>query len=145
VPATGIDIDNRLPDVFVALDRCEQLLQEAKVPASLHGDVRLVLEELMVNTVEYGYPDGRPGRIRLLLQSRPGATTIELIDDGIAFDPLQSAAPTLTGDLADREQIGGLGIHLARTMTDEMRYTRDAQGNHLLLRFTYPTEDGSSP
>src|SRR5690606_35519544 len=62
VPATGIDIDNRLPDVFVALDRCEQLLQEAKVPASLHGDVRLVLEELMVNTVEYGYPDGRPGR-----------------------------------------------------------------------------------
>ena len=145
VPATGIDIDNRLPDVFVALDRCEQLLQEAKVPASLHGDVRLVLEELMVNTVEYGYPDGRPGRIRLLLQSRPGATTIELIDDGIAFDPLQSATPDLTGDLADRAQIGGLGIHLARSMTSEMRYTRDAHGNHLLLRFAYPNLDGSPP
>ena len=66
------------PGFFAALDRCEQLLQEANVPASLHDDVRLVLEELMVNTVEYGYPDGRPGRIRVVLQPRPGATTIEL-------------------------------------------------------------------
>jgi sigma-B regulation protein RsbU (phosphoserine phosphatase) len=137
-------IDNQLPDVFAALDRCEHLLQEADVPESTRGDMRLVLEELMVNTVEYGYPDGRPGQIRVLLQPRAGVTTIELIDDGIAFDPLQSAAPTLTGDLADREQVGGLGIHLARTMTDEMRYTRDAQGNHLLLHFTYPAQDESS-
>lgn len=144
LPATEMCIDNQLPDVFAALDRCEHLLQEADVPAALRGDMRLVLEELMVNTVEYGYPDGRPGQIRVLLQPRPGAATIELIDDGIAFDPLQSAAPALTGDLADREEIGGLGIHLARTMTDEMRYTRDAHGNHLLLRFTYPAQDGSS-
>jgi sigma-B regulation protein RsbU (phosphoserine phosphatase) len=144
VPATEVSTDNRLPEVFAALDRCEQLLREAHVPATLHDDVRLVLEELMVNTVEYGYPDGRPGQIRVLLQSRPGAATIELIDDGIAFDPLQSATPALTGDLADREQTGGLGIHLARTVTEEMRYTRDAQGNHLLLLFTYPTQDGSS-
>jgi sigma-B regulation protein RsbU (phosphoserine phosphatase) len=117
VPATEVSTDNRLPEVFAALDRCEQLLREAHVPATLHDDVRLVLEELMVNTVEYGYPDGRPGQIRVLLQSRPGAATIELIDDGIAFDPLQSATPALTGDLADREQTGGLGIHLARTVT----------------------------
>ncbi|WP_426700582.1 SpoIIE family protein phosphatase [Rhodanobacter sp. Col0626] len=144
LPGTEICVDNQLLDVFAALDRCEHLLQEADVPASLLGGMRLVLEELMVNTVEYGYPDGRASQIRLLLQPQPGVVTIELIDAGIAFDPLQSAAPTLTGDLADREQVGGLGIHLARTMTDEMRYTRDAQGNHLLLRFTYPAQDESS-
>ena len=74
-----------------------------------------------------------------------GAVAIELIDDGVAFDPLQSVVPDLTGDLADREQVGGLGIHLARSMSSEMRYTRGACGNHLLLRFTYPTLDGSSP
>jgi phosphoserine phosphatase RsbU/P len=145
LPAAGICIDNRLADVFGALDRCEHLLEEADVPASLRGDMRLVLEELMVNTVEYGYPDGRPGQIRVLLQVlRPDTVAIELIDDGIAFDPLQAIAPALTGDLADREQIGGLGIHLARTVTDEMRYTRDTQGNHLLLRFTHRPQDGSS-
>jgi phosphoserine phosphatase RsbU/P len=99
----------------------------------------------MVNTVEYGYPDGRPGRIRILLQPQPDAVAVELIDDGGPFDPLQSATPDLTGDLADREQVGGLGIHLARTMASEMRYTRDADGNHLLLRFTYPNLDESPP
>jgi sigma-B regulation protein RsbU (phosphoserine phosphatase) len=143
--ATEMTIDNRLPEVFAALDRCEQLLQDAGTPAPLCGDMRLVLEELMVNTVEYGYPDGQPGQIGLRLQPLADAITVELIDDGVAFDPLQSADPVLTGDLADRERVGGLGIHLARTMTDEMRYTRDAQGNHLLLRFAYPTQDESSP
>jgi sigma-B regulation protein RsbU (phosphoserine phosphatase) len=145
MPGTEMCIGNQLADVFGALDRCENLLQEADVPAALRGDMRLVLEELMVNTVEYGYPDGRPGQIRILLQPQPDAVAIELIDDGVAFDPLQSATPDLTGDLADREQVGGLGIHLARTMTSEMRYTRDADGNHLLLRFTYPNLDGSVP
>jgi sigma-B regulation protein RsbU (phosphoserine phosphatase) len=145
MPGTEMCIGNQLADVFGALDRCENLLQEADVPAALRSDMRLVLEELMVNTVEYGYPDGRPGQIRILLQPQPDAVAIELIDDGVAFDPLQSATPDLTGDLADREQVGGLGVHLARTMTSEMRYTRDADGNHLLLRFTYPNLDGSVP
>jgi sigma-B regulation protein RsbU (phosphoserine phosphatase) len=141
---TELRIGSQLPDVFDALDRCENLLEEAGVPATLRSDIRLVLEELMVNTVEYGYPDGRPGQIRILLQPRPDAVAVELADDGIAFDPLQSATPDLTGDLADREQVGGLGIHLARTMAGEMRYTRSADGNHLRLRFTYPNLDGPS-
>lgn len=144
-PGTEMRIGNQLAEVFGVLDRCENLLEEAEVPATLRSDMRLVLEELMVNTVEYGYPDGRPGQIRILLQPQPDAVAVELIDDGIAFDPMQSATPDLTGDLADREQLGGLGIHLARTMASEMRYTRDADGNHLLLRFTYPNLDGSSP
>ncbi|HZY16371.1 MAG TPA: SpoIIE family protein phosphatase, partial [Ramlibacter sp.] len=144
-PGTEMCIGNQLADVFGALDRCENLLQEADVPATLRSDMRLVLEELMVNTVEYGYPDGRPGQIRILLQPQPDAVAIELIDDGVAFDPLQSATPDLTGDLADREQVGGLGIHLARTMASEMSYARDAEGNHLLLRFTYPNLDESPP
>lgn len=141
---TELRIGSQLPDVFDALDRCENLLEEAAVPATLRGDMRLVLEELMVNTVEYGYPDGRPGQIRIRLQPGPDAVVVELTDDGIAFDPLQPAAPDLTGDLADRDQIGGLGIHLARTMTSEMRYTRSADGNHLRLRFIYPNLDGPS-
>ena len=141
---TEVCIAVQLEDVFVGLDRCEQLLQEAGVAPSLRSDVRLVLEELLVNTVEYGYPDGRSGQIRVLLHPGPDAVMVELIDDGIAFDPMHPPDPSLPGDLADREQIGGLGIHLARTMTSEMRYTRHAHGNHLLLRFIHPNQDGTS-
>jgi phosphoserine phosphatase RsbU/P len=143
-PSSEMCIDNQLPEVFDALDRCEHLLLGADVPLSMRSDMRLVLEELMVNTVEYGYPEGRPGQIRILLHPGPDAVTVELIDDGIAFDPLQPVLPNLPGDLADREEIGGLGIHLARTMTSEMRYTRDAHRNHLLLRFIYPNQDSSA-
>lgn len=142
VSGSELRIASQLADVFGALDRCDNLLQEAGVPAALRSDMRLVLEELMVNTVEYGYPDGRAGQIRILLQPRPDVVVVELIDDGLAFDPLHPPVPDLTGDLADREQVGGLGIHLARTIASEMRYTRNAHDNHLLLRFAYP--DGSA-
>jgi sigma-B regulation protein RsbU (phosphoserine phosphatase) len=141
--ATEISVANQLCDVFDALDRCDQVLQEASAPASLRDDIRLVLEELLVNTVEHGYPAGNSGRIRILLQLQSDLVVVELTDDGLPFDPLQTAIPNLPGDLADRESIGGLGVHLVRTMISEMRYTHDAQGNHLFLRFDYPNQDGS--
>ncbi len=133
---------NQLPDVFEALDRCDEMLRIAEAPASLRDDIRLVLEELMVNTVSHGYPDGRAGRILLRMKPGSGSVWVELDDDAIAFDPLRPVAPTLSGDIADREEVGGLGVHLARALTSEIRYTRDLHGNHLLLRFNHPREEG---
>jgi sigma-B regulation protein RsbU (phosphoserine phosphatase) len=61
-----------------------------------------------------------------------GQLNIEIIDDAMPFDPLRdSAQPDL--ESAGKRPIGGLGIHLAKTLTDTMHYLRDGQGrNHLL-------------
>jgi serine/threonine-protein kinase RsbW len=56
--------------------------------------------------------------------------TIE--DDGVAFDPLARAAPDVTADLDERE-IGGLGIHLVRTLMDGMTYERRGERNVLVI------------
>ncbi|HWU77830.1 MAG TPA: SpoIIE family protein phosphatase [Rhodanobacter sp.] len=140
-----IILGTQLDEVFEALDRCEEMLSDAAVPASSREDIRLVLEELMVNTVSYGYPDGRVGKIRIRSHAQAGSTTIELDDDGAPFDPLQPGPPILTGDIADREETGGLGVHLVRTLSSDIRYTCDMHGNHLLLRFDHPHEEGSRP
>jgi sigma-B regulation protein RsbU (phosphoserine phosphatase) len=145
-PATlEATIGSRLEEVFGLIAHCDALLAERGIPAPLREDIQLVLEELLVNIVEHGQASGH-----LTLQLRLAARTIviELHNDGEAFDPLQSRPPELTGDIADRQQLGGLGIHLVRSMVSHMSHTHDTHGNHLLLRFNRfgPLDtDGASP
>jgi sigma-B regulation protein RsbU (phosphoserine phosphatase) len=124
-----------LHDVFDTLGRCDETLRMARVRDDVRADVRLVLEELMVNMVQHGCTEERKGTIGLRLTVAEEAILLELNHDGEPFDPLQFGAPSLTGDLADKEEAGGLGIHLVRAMASELNYTHDEYGNHLQLRF----------
>jgi phosphoserine phosphatase RsbU/P len=94
-----------------------------------------VLEELLVNMVQHGQKGEGEGTIGLRLSVADGAILVDLNHDGEAFDPLQFSSPSLTGDIADKEEPGGLGIHLVRAMASELNYTHDEYGNHLQLRF----------
>jgi len=59
--------------------------------------------------------------------------SIQVADDGVAFNPLLAPEPDL--DLAiDQRPVGGLGIHLMRTMMDDLEYKRVNGQNLLTLR-----------
>jgi sigma-B regulation protein RsbU (phosphoserine phosphatase) len=134
-PVLTMAVRNTVPDVFDAIARCGRSLHHAGVSEAIRGDVQLVLEEMMVNIVQHGYPDQREGTIGLHLRTTGEAIVVELHSDGIAFDPTRAPPAELTGDLADRDEVGGLGIHLVRAMVSEMDYSHDAGGNHLRLHF----------
>lgn len=122
-------------NVFDTLARCDETLENAGVRDDVRADVRLVLEELLVNMVQHGQKGEGEGTIGLRLSVADGAILVDLNHDGEAFDPLQFSSPSLTGDIADKEEPGGLGIHLVRAMASELNYTHDEYGNHLQLRF----------
>lgn len=125
--------------VFNTLDTCETALDRAGVKPPMLEDVRLVLEELLVNMVQHGHDDATLGEIHLCVAHSAGLVDVHLDDNGTPFDPLQAPAPQLTGDIADRPQIGGLGVHLIRSLASELSYSHDINGNHLHLRFTPTT------
>ena len=127
-----------LEAAFDALDQCDARLLDAAVDAGVRADVRLVLEELMVNMVEHGRPATGDAHIELRMSLAADAVLVELHHDGQPFNPLLSPSPELTGDIADREIDGGLGIHLVRAMASDFSYAHDEQGNHLQLRFIHP-------
>ncbi|BBL75538.1 ATP-binding protein [Methylomagnum ishizawai] len=86
--------------------------------------INLVLEEIIVNTIDYGYPDGRAGRIEVVLEADASAIHIQIEDDADAFDPFAEAPrPDIAAVLADRP-IGGLGVHLVRHYMDVCAYRR---------------------
>ena len=96
--------------------------------------VHLVLEELVLNIIDYGLDDGNEDHeLEVVLTSEDDNLTIEITDDGIPFDPLKDAKiPDTDAPLEDRP-IGGLGVHLVRTMMDEVSYRREDGKNHLTL------------
>jgi len=112
--------------------------EKARWDAGLIYQVQLVLEELTMNTVNYGFGkdpenDDAAGVIEIGISEDDESITIDYSDNGKPFDPLEDAPePDLDGDLMDR-RVGGLGVHLVRTMMDEVSYWREASRNHLRL------------
>ena len=101
-------------------------------PYELVFRVNLVLEELGLNIIDYAHDEG-VHEFDICLTSEEDAITIEVVDDGKPFDPLNDAPqPDIASDLEDR-RVGGLGLHLVRTTMDDMSYRRDQGKNHLTL------------
>ena len=91
-----------------------------------------MLEELVLNVVNHGSAGGA-GEIAIELLSDAEAVTIEIIDDGKPFDPLTDAPDPDTESSIEDRAVGGLGIHLVRTMMDEVSYRREENRNHMIL------------
>jgi anti-sigma regulatory factor (Ser/Thr protein kinase) len=108
----------------------EASLREAGLPDEVVLDLRLVAEEVLVNVAHYGHDDGGAHVVRVRLGVRPDEVTLELADDGRPFDPLAAPPP----DLGAERPIGGLGIHLVRTLVDDATYARVGGQNVLSLR-----------
>ncbi len=108
-----------------------------RVPPDVRRSLQVVLDELLANIVTHGLTGCAGGEATIDVVLSAEALVVTLADNGPPFDPLGRAAPDTTLPVADR-QIGGLGVHLARQMMDEVRYDRrdDRNVTVLLKRIT---------
>jgi anti-sigma regulatory factor (Ser/Thr protein kinase) len=95
--------------------------------------VNLALEELVTNTIWYGFPDAGTHVIHISLRLDGRDLHVRVEDDGTAFNPLERAAPDLDAPIEDRP-IGGLGVHLVRGLMDDVQYERSGARNILSMR-----------
>ena len=101
-------------------------------PPKLLFRVNLVLEELGLNVMTHGQEAGA-SELEIIVTSAAATVTIEIVDDGPRFDPLQDAPLPDPEASLDERPVGGLGIHLVRTMMDEVSYRYDEGKNRLTL------------
>lgn len=123
--ATGLrlQVRNDLEALSEALDRVESFLEAREATPSLVFGARLVIEELLTNTIKYGYDDADTHWIALTLDlGQPVRLRIE--DDGHAFDPLGQATDVALDAPVETRPIGGLGLHMVRSRAASMRYQR---------------------
>ena len=112
----------------------EELGQREEWPDSLTFKVNLVLEEVGLNILQYGgeAPERRP-EIEIVLTSEDDALTIEVLDDGQPFNPLQDSSVPDVAAMLEERRIGGLGVHLVKTLMDDLSYEREAGKNRLIM------------
>jgi serine/threonine-protein kinase RsbW len=108
------------------------------LPATEQARLCIILEELFTNAVAHGYgPGSTMGNITVALRRRDRCIAITFIDDGQPFDPLAAGVPDLDV-AAEQRPIGGLGIHIVRTLVDRTRYRRTGGRNRLHLARLIP-------
>lgn len=108
----------------------EEFAERENWPPDLVFKLNLVLEELGVNIVNYS---GATGDIEISLASDEDKVTVVISDNGKPFNPLHDLeSPDIAAPLGDRP-IGGLGVHLVRSMMDEMWYSREDGKNRLAM------------
>ena len=95
--------------------------------------LNLALEEWVANVIGYAYPKGMRGHVEVTADVKDEVLTLVIKDHGNPFDPTQHAEVDIDAEL-DERTIGGLGIHLVRTIMDTVEYQRTADGyNRLVL------------
>ena len=96
--------------------------------------LNLALEEWVANVINYAYPKGMRGHVEVTADVSDHVLTLVIKDHGTPFDPTQHAEVDIDAEL-DERSIGGLGIHLIRTIMDSVDYERTADGyNRLTLK-----------
>jgi serine/threonine-protein kinase RsbW len=100
------------------------------LPEEICYHLQIVLEELVLNTMNYGLCEPAKGAIRLSMKRQGDDVIAILSDTGVHFNPLEAPTPELTGDVGVRK-VGGLGIHLVRNLVQSLRYERREGRNYL--------------
>jgi anti-sigma regulatory factor (Ser/Thr protein kinase) len=130
---TSFQLKNSLSELEALEEKLNRFSKQLGLTNRCFCEINLVLEELFSNIISYGYTDDAEHWIRFTLSHDDGTITMQIEDDGIAFNPLGKEEPDLECALEQRK-IGGLGIHLMKKMMDDIIHQRCGDKNILTLK-----------
>lgn len=109
-------------------------LKEEGFPEKNIFEMDLAVDEACTNVIRYAYAPGE-GEVTVECTVTPDGAKVCIIDCGNPFDPLAVEAPDLSGSVEDRP-IGGLGVHLIRSLMDSVTYQYTGGRNILCMTKT---------
>ena len=95
--------------------------------------IELVSEEIYTNVSKYAY-ENENGQIEITFNTSDNKISIQFVDEGKMFNPLNNEEVDITKNYNERE-IGGLGVHLVKKSVDEIYYKYENNKNILTAIF----------
>lgn len=127
-----IEIENDLSEIARVTEAFETFANENDIPMPTAMKFNIVFDDLLNNVISYAFRDGAEHQIKVEMKLLGERLTVIITDDGIPFDPLSVEAPDTELPLEDRE-VGGLGIHLVKSLVDDVSYRRRIDRNVITL------------
>ena len=128
----SIRIENKLTEITTAIDQFEAFGMEHNIPMAIVQKFNIAFDELLNNVISYGYEDEEKHTIEVEVELKGERLIITLIDDGIPFNPFRNDPPDTMLSVEERG-IGGLGVHIVKSLMDEYEYKRNADKNIITL------------
>ena len=111
----------------------EEVCEAAGLDMGTTMKMNLAIEEAVVNVMNYAYPSGTKGEVRIEAKAREDYVEFVISDDGRPFDPT-GVKDVDTTSPAEERSIGGLGIFLVKHYMDKVKYKYVDGQNVLTLR-----------
>lgn len=127
-----IELKNDISEIETMSRGLERFGSLYGLPEKQIFQLNLALEELVTNSISYGFGDDLEHLIVIDCMVDDGRIKVVTKDDGLPFNPLTMPEPETDLDIEDRP-IGGLGIHLVRKMMDSVDYQRQGDFNLLTM------------
>ena len=128
----SIILANDISEISKLNQFVEEIGEEFSLPPAIVFNLTLVLEEAVVNVINYAYPKEEHESIYLSARLHEGSIILVLTDTGVEFDPTLAPEADITLS-AEERPIGGLGIFLIRQIMNEVKYERIDGKNILTL------------
>jgi serine/threonine-protein kinase RsbW len=128
----SIILANDIAEISKLNQFIEEVGDEFSLAPDLVFNLTLVMEEAVVNVINYAYPKEEHQSIFLSAKLQDGSIVFVLTDTGKEFDPTMAPEADITLSAEDRP-IGGLGIFLIRQIMNQVKYERIEGKNVLTL------------
>lgn len=130
--ALKINLTKNIFDLNMLVTKLEQFFEENNI-SSISMPMTLILEELFTNTITHGASYGREVFIEVNLGIDKDELIMTYKDNGMPFNVLDLPEPDLTASIENRE-VGGLGVHYVKTLTDSVEYEYVEKQNVLKMK-----------
>lgn len=115
-------IKNNLNEIATVVESIDMLAEKWDLPMKTVFNLNLAIEELITNTISYGYQDQEEHKIEIVFSLSGNILNTVISDDARAFDPMKiDNSPDLDASLEEKD-IGGLGIFFVKNLMDTMVY-----------------------
>ena len=94
--------------------------------------INVLIEEIVVNIVNYAFKDTKEGIIDIEIDALSDKLLLKISDNGLPFNPLKAKEPDISASLENRN-IGGLGIFFVKQIAKSLDYSFENSRNCISL------------
>ena len=130
-----IAITNDLRELAVVAAQIDEFCAAHGVSAHVAYAVNVSVDELLTNTISYGYEDDEPHTIELSVSVDASGIVVEIVDDGIGHSASSSSFPEpVLQNILDEQSLDEPGFFLLHQMMDSVEFRREDPFNVVTLR-----------